>query len=328
MSGPLATRCPACSTVFRVVPDQLRVSEGWVRCGRCSNVFDATLSLVDLDSGAPRTLDGMPRRREAPPSFAAPEPAPAPVPQAGETVAGRPAAEPVADLAHRAAAVAGTDAATDVDAAAQTATTATSAAAAATATVTPPAPIDPPPTPPTDPAAAVEPSFVRRAQRAERWRQPRVRAALATASLAAVGVLAAQIAITYRDLVAARYPAARPALEQACGWLGCRVEAARAIDGLAVDSSGLLRIERSDLYRLSVALRNLAGIEVALPALDLALTDTRGRLIARRVLQPSDLGAPAPTLAAGGELALQATLRAELPDPEPVAGYTIELFYP
>ena len=66
MSAPLATRCPACSTVFRVVPDQLRVSEGWVRCGRCAEVFDATESLVDLDTGAPRRWNGETLRRAAP----------------------------------------------------------------------------------------------------------------------------------------------------------------------------------------------------------------------------------------------------------------------
>jgi len=37
----LITRCPACGTLFRVVPDQLRISEGWVRCGHCDEVFDA-----------------------------------------------------------------------------------------------------------------------------------------------------------------------------------------------------------------------------------------------------------------------------------------------
>ena len=45
------------------------------------------------------------------------------------------------------------------------------------------------------------------------------------------------------------------------------------------------------IYKLSVALRNRAGIEVALPALELALTDTGGRLIARKVLLATDLGA-------------------------------------
>lgn len=40
------TRCPTCATLFKVVPDQLRISEGWVRCGECDEVFDAALHLV------------------------------------------------------------------------------------------------------------------------------------------------------------------------------------------------------------------------------------------------------------------------------------------
>ncbi|HEY0824119.1 MAG TPA: zinc-ribbon domain-containing protein, partial [Ramlibacter sp.] len=43
----LITSCPACGTMFRVVPDQLKISEGWVRCGHCSEVFDATAHLTD-----------------------------------------------------------------------------------------------------------------------------------------------------------------------------------------------------------------------------------------------------------------------------------------
>ena len=53
----LATRCPACGTVFRVVLDQLRISEGWVRCGRCNGVFDAAEVLFDIDQGTPVQLD-------------------------------------------------------------------------------------------------------------------------------------------------------------------------------------------------------------------------------------------------------------------------------
>ncbi len=49
----LATRCPACHTVFRVVQDQLRVSEGWVRCGQCQEVFNALETLFDLGDGSP-----------------------------------------------------------------------------------------------------------------------------------------------------------------------------------------------------------------------------------------------------------------------------------
>src|SRR3954470_11377709 len=49
----LATRCTSCGTVFRVVQDQLKVSEGWVRCGRCNAVFNAIEGLFDLGRDAP-----------------------------------------------------------------------------------------------------------------------------------------------------------------------------------------------------------------------------------------------------------------------------------
>ena len=53
----LATRCPECGTTFKVVRDQLRISDGWVRCGRCSHVFDGTEHLHDTEAAAP---DGAP----------------------------------------------------------------------------------------------------------------------------------------------------------------------------------------------------------------------------------------------------------------------------
>jgi len=47
-SMSLITCCPSCGTKFRVVADQLRISEGWVRCGRCQEVFDATQALEEM----------------------------------------------------------------------------------------------------------------------------------------------------------------------------------------------------------------------------------------------------------------------------------------
>lgn len=49
----LATRCTSCGTAFRVVQDQLKVSEGWVRCGRCNEVFNALEGLFDLGRDVP-----------------------------------------------------------------------------------------------------------------------------------------------------------------------------------------------------------------------------------------------------------------------------------
>lgn len=84
----LITRCPACATTFKVVPDQLRISDGWVRCGQCTEVFDATANLVeegDPSAGAGLLASGAQTHsrspRPEPPAFlrAAAHVSPAPV---------------------------------------------------------------------------------------------------------------------------------------------------------------------------------------------------------------------------------------------------------
>jgi len=171
------------------------------------------------------------------------------------------------------------------------------------------------------------PGFVREADRAARWRRPWVRAAMAVACLVAAAALAGQWALAQRDLVAARHAALKPLLAAACAALGCELRAPRVIEALRVEASGVVRAEgnRSDLYKLTVTLRNLRGHEVALPAFELALTDVRGQLIARRVLRAGEIGARAQALEANAELMLQATVQVTSGT---VAGYTIELFYP
>ncbi len=79
----LATRCPSCATTFKVVRDQLRISDGWVRCGRCSHVFDATLDLhetADGPGGAPPAPSAPAAAAAAPAVPPQPEPQPEPEP--------------------------------------------------------------------------------------------------------------------------------------------------------------------------------------------------------------------------------------------------------
>jgi len=85
----LATRCTHCGTIFKVVQDQLKVSEGWVRCGRCHEVFNALPALFDLDT-------------EAPPPRQVPQP-PAPAPQTPSAPLTPPPARAPAPVAPRAA---------------------------------------------------------------------------------------------------------------------------------------------------------------------------------------------------------------------------------
>lgn len=46
----LATRCPHCSTTFRVANDQLKLHAGLVRCGKCQQTFNGVENLVPLDA--------------------------------------------------------------------------------------------------------------------------------------------------------------------------------------------------------------------------------------------------------------------------------------
>jgi hypothetical protein len=74
-----------------------------------------------------------------------------------------------------------------------------------------------------------------------------------------------------------------------------------------------------------VMLRNRAAWPLAVPALDLTLTDTQGAVIARRVVRPAELSITQASVPPAAELAMQGTLAAA---ERPVSGYTIEIFYP
>lgn len=94
----MLTRCPGCSTTFRVTPEQVKARHGKVRCGRCQDVFDAIEFLVDAAPGVP-TPTPVPASSESQPAApltGAAEPtheitAPAPSPSADAAVP--PAAE-------------------------------------------------------------------------------------------------------------------------------------------------------------------------------------------------------------------------------------------
>jgi len=61
------THCPQCETAFKVSPQQLELAKGWVRCGRCSHVFEAALHF-EISPEIPVTP---PSVTDAPPLFRA-----------------------------------------------------------------------------------------------------------------------------------------------------------------------------------------------------------------------------------------------------------------
>lgn len=318
----LATRCATCGTVFRVVQDQLKVSEGWVRCGRCSDVFNALEGLFDLERGS--APNWTPSQRGALGL--------SPV-SADELAAQASPDEPTPEAAAVSETAEDSDVDTHVDTRADSQTQTRQlevddrddAAAVRSDSFELEGPADDdldsvaaPPAP--------TPEFMRRADNAARWRRPRVRLSLMLAAALLVSLLAVQVALQRHDEVVARWPQTTEAMELLCGVRDCRIEPLRWLDGLAVESSGLAQLGNATVYRLQVSLRNRAALPLLTPALDLTLTDSRGDVVARRVLRTADFGAATPTvLAAGTELALLAVLDT---GERRVTGYSVEIFYP
>ena len=376
----LATRCTSCGTVFRVVRDQLKISEGWVRCGRCQQVFNALEQLIELDSDSAPTP--LPPSANAPTLTRSVE-----LPDAAATVAPQP---PVAFAATPAGLMSGAPQAAPSNAHAGTAddwrlddeasaaadehivASPTLESAATEPPVEPslPEPADAfdivaEPAPPHAGAAAspaayealdgadhegadrltansaresaapalaaghdgmlsTTPDFIRIADRQAAWHRPRVRAALGAIALLLALVLLLQMALRWRDALAARWPAATPALQALCGVAGCSIEPLRRVESLAVESSSLVKLD-GNLYRFAVTLRNRDATAILLPAFDLTLTDAQGRVVARKMLRAGDLGASQAALPAAAELALHGVLDARA---QPLAGYSVEIFYP
>lgn len=308
----LITRCPACRTMFKVVPDQLRISEGWVRCGQCEEIFDAQANLQEL---VPQTEAAGPAfQGELAAAMASDAPA-ARVPDEGGTLRGEPRSERIEPRLE----AAGGD------------TILLPEGSAYGVDETRPLLADEEPAPAAAPQAeprAPELSFMRQTRPPSRWHRPLVRATLMVLSLLLVLGLALQLLMQERDLIAARHPELRPLVEEICMLANCEVRPLRQIESVVIDSSAFSKI-KGDLYRLSLTLKNNAPVDLAMPAVELALTDTLDHALIRRVLQPEELGVQEGVIRAGSET--QATLLLTVKtngNGERVAGYRLLAFYP
>ena len=102
-------------------------------------------------------------------------------------------------------------------------------------------------------------------------------------------------------------------------------EPLRRIDDIVIESSALTGAPTGNAIRLSVVLRNRGTLPLAMPAIELSLTDPAGQLLARRALLPADFAMAGATRAASAETPLQLVLAVDGRRP---SGYTVEPFYP
>jgi predicted Zn finger-like uncharacterized protein len=337
------TRCPGCGTIFRVTAEQLALREGQVRCGHCRAVFDANDHVIALDArrsddvGVPDELaagrptitlrsaaalepvDERPAQPEASPVGERPaqpeaspvdersaEPEPSPVDERGAEPEPSPVDERGAELEPSPTVPIADDALSETS--------------IGDAQHEADAPID-----------------VRALDRAGRFewkpRKPlreRPRTLYGAAIVSLLIAFAAQGLFEYRDALAAHAPVTRAFLRGACHLLGCAIEPVRDPAALSIEASDLQADPgHRGLLVLSATIRNRAPYAIALPYLELTLTDASDQVVVRRAFAPADYVGRASDPAAGipgnGEnvvkLFLDASATAQ-------AGYRLYLFYP
>lgn len=353
----LITRCSACGTMFKVVADQLKISQGWVRCGHCSEVFDAAANLQpytpqstasSADAPVSTPPDALPDMQEdsgraasVAPMLVAPsaEPQadwsdPMPAEEAAPVVAPASVPEvqvsPSPDLAADVFAFSVSPEPSDFSG---SAATEERAGYTESAFGESDAPV---------PDDVHEVSFVRDARRDAYWRRPALRAALGLAASVLLAALLLQVALFQRNTLAVSQPWLRPALYTLCASLHCEIKPPQQIESVIIESSAFNKLA-ADAYRLKVVIRNAGAIPLALPSLELTLTDTQDQALLRRVLTPAELGATGPMLAADAEFSGVLAIKilnsppdasaSETPAARPsaplrIAGYRVLAFYP
>jgi predicted Zn finger-like uncharacterized protein len=349
----LITRCPACGTLFKVVADQLKISQGWVRCGQCSEVFDAqghmangtpgpsapaalqaeqtsvALQIQMLDEEADSATDPV-EDSSIPPALYSDfsdsnwtntvnPPAPQSHTDLADSVA--PSSLNPRPIEDKLATVGAGPLPSALQATSRPSLLPAGVGSASGITDHVVKPADEPP------------SFVRQAQRAQRWRSPWARALMLLVAFALLATLGLQVAVQERDRIAALEPLARPWLKELCAIARCTVGPLKQIEAVVVDASSFnkLRTEgKYELYKLALNLKNTSALSVAVPHIELSLNDAQDQPVLRRVLNPADLGSAQLALAPAAELAGNTTIQVDSTQlaGARIAGYRVWAFYP
>jgi hypothetical protein len=102
----------------------------------------------------------------------------------------------------------------------------------------------------------------------------------------------------------------------------------QGIEHLAIDSATFHQVG-PETFELRFAVKNTARHVLALPAIELTLTDLADQPVMRRVFTPAELGVASGTVAPAGEWSTTAYLRVRAEANGPRAqGYRLLIFYP
>lgn len=317
----LLTRCPACTTIYKVVPDQLRISQGWVKCGQCGDIFDASQHLVHIE----------------------PEKLPQETFQAGLVddeallVEEQATVDKESDVTEPGSPQQTGDDASLTDQVSeneqqqeqedeQKSDASTHYLNQAKDTLLEPVTAEQSQQEIT--ANAQDLSFMRSYRRSQFWRKRWVRVGLVALVIVLILSLMGQWVYRERHFLAASKPQLQPALYAFCDLLGCQVEALQQIESLSIDAAAFNKVDDTH-YRLSFALKNAASVPLAAPSIELTLTDLQDMVVLRRVFSARELDGKVNLLSQASQWQASVSLRLETDDAmQRVVGYRVLAFYP
>jgi predicted Zn finger-like uncharacterized protein len=260
------TCCPACRTYFKIVPDQLRISQGWVRCGQCAEVFDATMQMLPTSHDEQANTDVSVERLDTSEVGFHPD--------VLEVISAE-QAQPLAEATSQSSI-----------------------------------------------------SFLQGQETNTLWQKPLVRVLLGLFIFVLSISLSVQLIVSERDFIAAMKPELKPWLLMLCEPLHCSIQPLRKINSLVIESSSFTKV-RADSYRLNLTIKNADVLVLAMPEVELVLTDSLDQPIVRRVLRASELGAPQNTLQPNAEWSTSLTIVVKPNNLiDRIAGYRLLAFYP
>lgn len=140
--------------------------------------------------------------------------------------------------------------------------------------------------------------------------------------------LSALLAYAARGPLVHHWPGLRPVVLHLCAKLGCQLPPVRDLQALTLMGSSLSQDSSTGHHRLRVQLRNASDGPVLMPALDVAIVDEQGEVLARRMIDAGELQPVLSSVAPGADATVSVVLDLRALETEGIASFRVSTFYP
>ena len=173
-----------------------------------------------------------------------------------------------------------------------------------------------------------EPSFLLAQHGVQAGNRRSVRILLLGLCATLLMALIGQVVFHERDRIVALRPSLKDWFAVLCRPMNCAVLPLQQKDAVLIDGASFSKT-KPDTYRLNFTLKNTAAIALAVPAVELTLTDSLDQAVVRRVVLAAELGNQSDKLAAASEWTTSITMVVKTAGlAERIVGYRLLAYYP